>query len=139
VARDMESAYRTPLCKGEVGILERSAVPTLKEFSQRFVDEIQVRCAAKPNTVAFYAMKLTRLLEFEPLASARLDSIDESLIAAFVQRRSAQQSRARVNRKKKREPKAERLISPASVNRELAMHFEPCPGALVSRIGRATT
>lgn len=120
VARDMESAYRTALCKGEVGILERKQAPTLKEFAQRFIDEIQVRCATKPNTVGFYALKLTRLLEFEPLANARLSTIDESLIAAFVQWRSGQRSRAGANRKRRREPVAVKTISPASVNRELA-------------------
>ena len=53
VARTMEAAYKTALAKGEVGILERKPAPTLKEFSQRFISEIEVRCAAKPNTVAF--------------------------------------------------------------------------------------
>ena len=67
-----------------------------------------------------YAMKLARLLEFEPLANARLDSIDEALIAAFVQWRSAQPSRAGHNRKRPRALAAEKPISPASVNRELA-------------------
>jgi integrase len=99
---------------------DHNPAPTLKEFSQRFIDEIQVRCKEKPNTVSFYALKLTRLLEFEPLASANLDAIDESLIAAFVQWRSAQTSRAGHNRKKPRAVTSEKLISAASVNRELA-------------------
>lgn len=100
-ARQMEAACRTALAKGEVGILERKAVPALKDFAQRFVDAIQVRCAAKPLTVQFYATKLARLLEFEALAGCRLDKIDEALIESFVQQRSKQ-------------------VSPASVNRELA-------------------
>lgn len=108
---------------------DHNPAPTLREFAQRFIDEIEVRCASKPNTVGFYAMKLTRLLEFEPMASARLDAIDESLIAAFVQWRSAQPSRAGHNRKAESEgataerPRPVALvkpISPASVNRELA-------------------
>jgi integrase len=99
---------------------DHSPAPTLTEFSQRFIDEIQVRCAAKPNTVSFYALKMTRLLEFEPLATAPLDAIDESMIAAFVQWRSAQTSRAGHNRKKPRPVADEKPISPASVNRELA-------------------
>jgi hypothetical protein len=32
VARQMEAAHRTSLAKGEVGIRERKAMPTLKEF-----------------------------------------------------------------------------------------------------------
>ena len=99
---------------------DHNPAPTLKEFSRRFIDEIQVRCKEKPNTVSFYALKLTRLLEFEPLASALLDSIDESLIAASVQWRSAQISRACHNRKKACAKASEKPISAASVNRELA-------------------
>lgn len=58
VARQMEAAHRTRLAKGEVGIEERKPAPTLKDFAQRFIDSIQVRCAEKPATVAFYAEKL---------------------------------------------------------------------------------
>jgi integrase len=99
---------------------EHKPAPALKEFAQRFIDEIEIRCQGKPNTVQFYAIKLARLLEFEPLASARLDRIDEELIAAFVQHRSRQKSRAGANRKKPVPVLAEKVISPASVNRELA-------------------
>ena len=120
VARQMEAAYKTALAKGEVGLLERGPIATLKDFAQRFIDEIEVQCQEKPNTVQFYAIKLARLLEFEPLASARLDRIDEELIAAFVQNRSHQKSRAGANRKKRSELSLEKLISPATVNRELA-------------------
>jgi integrase len=100
-ARQMEAAFRTALAKGEVGIIERKPAPTLKDFAQRFVDYIQVRCAEKPATVRFYAEKLTRVLEFEPMAEARLDRIDEALIESYVQHRS-------------------KRMSPASINRELA-------------------
>jgi len=64
VARQMEAACRTALAKGEVGILERKPVPTLRQFSQRFIDAISVRCSSKPNTVRFYAKKMNRLLDF---------------------------------------------------------------------------
>ncbi|MCZ6492227.1 MAG: site-specific integrase [Acidobacteria bacterium] len=101
VARQIEAACRTSLSKGEVGIVERKKAPKLKDFAQRFMDAIQVRCAAKPLTVQFYAKKLGMLLRFGPLADASLDSIDEALVESFVQYRSKQ-------------------VSPASVNRELA-------------------
>jgi len=100
-ARTIQAAYRTALAKGEVGIIERKPTPTLKDFSRRFMEYIETRCADKPATVGFYAEKLTRLLEFQPLAEARLDQIDEGLIESYVQQRS-------------------RRMSPASVNRELA-------------------
>lgn len=98
VARQMEAAHRTALAKGEVGISERKPVAKLKEFAQRFMDAILVRCAAKPRTVEFYAQQLARLLDFELLANARVNEIDEALIESFVQHRSAQVSRATVNR-----------------------------------------
>lgn len=101
VARQMEAACKTALAKGEVGIMERKPVPALHAFAQRFIDAIQVRCAEKPHTIQFYANKLARLLDFEPLASVRLNQIDEALIESYVQHRSKQ-------------------VSPASVNRELA-------------------
>lgn len=49
----------------------------------------------------FYNSKLARLLEFSPLASARLSEIDEALIDSYVQHRR-------------------KAVSPASTNRELA-------------------
>ena len=102
VARQIEAAHRTALAKGEVGIVEKVVAPTLQEFSSRFMDAIQARCGEKPRTVEFYGQKLGRLLEFEPLSAARLDQIDEALIESYVQSRF-------------------KLVSPATVNRELAV------------------
>lgn len=101
LAARMESAYKTALLKGEVGIVERKPAPTLREFKQRFVASVETNCADKPATVIFYKSKLGRLLEFSPLADARLDRIDESLIESYVQHRR-------------------KVAMPASVNRELA-------------------
>ena len=101
VARQIEAACKTAFAKGEVGIMERKPAPMLKEFAQRFADYIQTRCAEKPATVRFYAEKLTRLLEYAPMAETRLDQIDEGLIESYVQHRS-------------------KRMSPASINRELA-------------------
>jgi integrase len=101
VARQMEAACRTALAKGDFGIFERKPVPTLRSFAPRFTDAITVRCAAKPYTVSFYASKLARLLEFEPLAMTPVDRIDEALIEMYVQHRSFK-------------------VCPASINRELA-------------------
>jgi len=84
-----------------MGLRERKPAPVLKDFAQQFIDAIQVRCAAKPRTVEFYVQQLARLLDFAPLATARLDEIDERLIESFV-----------LDRRKK--------VSPATVNRGLA-------------------
>ncbi|HEY6291806.1 MAG TPA: site-specific integrase [Terriglobia bacterium] len=107
VARQMEAAYKTALAKGEVGIAELKPTPTFSEFAKQFRQSVETQCAAKPLTVGFYLSKLARLLEFTPLAQARLNVIDEAMIASYVQHR-----RAVVNN--------DRPIAPASVNRELA-------------------
>src|SRR6516164_9699176 len=80
VARQMEAACRTALAKGDFGILEKKPVPSLRAFSQRFLDAITIRSASKPQTVRFYSSKLARLLEFEPLEATPIDRIDEVLI-----------------------------------------------------------
>jgi integrase len=101
-------------------MMRRATMPTLRSFAQKFIDAIQVRSAAKPKTVEFYAQQMTRLLEFEPLANAHLDAIDESLIESFVQSRRGEPSRAGANRKKPRPLDPEKTVSPATVNRALA-------------------
>lgn len=98
VAEQMEAARKTGLAKGEVGIEKRGPKPTLKEFASQFTEAVETRSAAKPRTVAFYREKLKRLLEFDALASARLNEIDEALIERFVQRQRKRVSPATVNR-----------------------------------------
>lgn len=101
----------TQLAKGEVGIEERKPAPRLKEFALKFRDTIAIRKAEKPLTVSFYNSKLDRLLEYEPLASARLNQIDEALIERYIQQRRGHI----IGKGKNKKP-----VSPASVNRELA-------------------
>jgi integrase len=98
VARTIESTYRTALAKGEVGLIEREPAPTLKGFEKRFIEAVEVRSASKPKTVAFYRQQFARLLDFVPLANARLDRIDAPLIESFIQRRVESVSPATVNR-----------------------------------------
>jgi integrase len=108
VAEQIEAAKKTALAKGEVGLFEKKHVPTLRAFAQQFTEAIETRCATKPATVQFYKDKLKCLLTFNRLASARLDRIDEALIESYAQRRVRT-----ISRRKK-------VLSPASVNRELA-------------------
>jgi site-specific recombinase XerD len=84
--------------QGEVGIVERKPAPILRSFGHRFIEAIKVRCAGKPRTIAFYTEKLTPLLEFEPLASSRLDKIDEALVESYIQERRKRVAPATVNR-----------------------------------------
>jgi integrase len=108
VAEQMEAAHRTSLAKGEVGIRERKVVPTLKVFAPRFEQAIETECADKPATISFYKAKLKILVDDASLATCRLDLIDEDLIDAYKQRRTKKVSRRK------------QVLSPASVNRELA-------------------
>ncbi len=84
VARQIESAYKTQLAKGEVNLEDRERVPTLTEFEQRFLDEIRVRRADHPETIQFYECKYAGLLRFPSFAHAKLNRIDEKLIAQFT-------------------------------------------------------
>ena len=76
-ARQIEAAHRTALAKGEVGIEERKAAPMFADVAKRFIAHVEARYENKPQTVQFYAAKLSRLLEYPPIATARLDRIDE--------------------------------------------------------------
>ena len=107
-ARNIEAAHRTRLAEGRMGIEQRPEAPTLRNFVPVFERAIETECADKPATIAFYKSKLTFVLKFDRIATARLDVIDEAMIDAYTEYRTRQ-----VTRRK-------RLLSPASVNRELA-------------------
>jgi hypothetical protein len=81
------------LAKGEAGIEERPPAPMFRDFAPRFTKAIETLRANKPATVAFYQSKLGRLLDYDPIASAPLDRIDEAAIQAFKPNRSRQPSR----------------------------------------------
>jgi len=52
VAEKIESAHKTRLAMGEVGIRDRVAAPTLKQFAERdFTPFIETRCQSKPKTL----------------------------------------------------------------------------------------
>lgn len=108
VAEQMEAAHRTSLAKGEVGIRERTPVPTLRDFAPRFDEAITMHCAEKPRTVDFYRAKLKTLLANDTLASTRLDNLDEAAIEAYKQARGKAESRRKLP------------LAPGSINRELA-------------------
>lgn len=55
VARNMESAHRTALAKGEVGIREKNTAPTLTEFLKKhFLPFAQTKHATKLATLRYY-------------------------------------------------------------------------------------
>lgn len=89
VARQMESAHRTSLAKGEVGIREKKIVPTLAEFC---VDRIEPWARATfekpcPKNWTWYRTGIRALTAYKPLAGARLDSITSELASEFASHR----------------------------------------------------
>ena len=85
VSRQIESAHKTSLAKGEVGIRDRKQVPTFQEFSDQFLKWVAVERAQKPRTVSFYKVRVRFLLAFDSLRSTTMDKIDEALVAKFVE------------------------------------------------------
>src|SRR4051812_28374322 len=107
-AEQIQSARKTELAKGEVGIEKKKPVPTLAEFSGRFMEAIETQCAEKPKTIGFYREKLGKLLAHAPFSNSKLDAIEEESIDVYKNTRTRTHSRYK------------RPLSVASVNRELA-------------------
>ena len=78
------NATYTATVLGKVGIGEPKAVPTLKAFREDFITAVTADKPDKPRTVKFYTYSFNSLLKYEPLAAARLDSIDEPLVQRFT-------------------------------------------------------
>ena len=73
VAEQMEAAHKASLAKGEVGIRERKALPTLSQFAdQRFLPFVEARFADKPKTLEYYKTGLKRIRDFPDLAGTGL-------------------------------------------------------------------
>lgn len=100
VAAQIEAAKRTQLAKGEVGIKERKAAPTLKRFIEdSFLKHLEATKAEEPNTIAFYTACANNLLAWPKLAEARLDQIKTEMITAYItSRQAAEMSVATINR-----------------------------------------
>jgi len=125
-AERIAAAYRETLARSDVGIPVKKTAPSFSDFSKRFMEAIEVRCAEKPATVGFYREKVTRLLEYPPLASARLDEIDEALIEGYVQQRREHWAPATVNRALATLRRALRLAYEWKViDRDPRTHFLP--------------
>lgn len=89
VARQMEAAHKTSLAKGEVGIRETKAVPTLAEFcADRFEPWVKSSFERTcPSTWKWYRAGMRALLGYKPLAKLHLDEINSEHISQFVAHR----------------------------------------------------
>jgi len=83
LARNMESAHRASLAKGEVGIRERNPAPTLNDFlTRRFEPWAKARFEQNvPKTWLWYRTAMRAILKYKPLASAPLDEITSEKIS----------------------------------------------------------
>jgi integrase len=93
VARTMESAHRTALAQGLVGIRERKPVPTLDEFIiNRFEPWAKATFEkASPKTwLDWYRVGLRAIQAYRSLADLRLNEITSETIADFAAHRQAQ-------------------------------------------------
>ncbi|MGA8221591.1 MAG: tyrosine-type recombinase/integrase [Candidatus Acidiferrales bacterium] len=86
VARQMESAHRTSLAKGEVGIRERKPVPTLAAFlKDRVLPWAEASFAASlPKNAKWYKNECRAMTAYKPLANAMLDTITGELTSDFA-------------------------------------------------------
>jgi integrase len=93
VARQMESAHRTSLAKGEVGIREKKPSTTLAEFIDSRFEPWAKSTFEKtsPKTLFdYYRVGLRNIRAYKPLASVKLDEISGESIAGFAAHRQAQ-------------------------------------------------
>src|SRR5271167_4134317 len=92
VARQIESAHRTSLAKGEVGIREKKSVPTLASFmTDRILPWAEATFAANtPKNTKWYRNECRALKEYKPLANTPLDGITGELTSDFAAQRIKQ-------------------------------------------------
>jgi hypothetical protein len=85
-ARNIESAHRTKLANGLVGIREKKVAPTLREFCDKRFEPWAKSTFEKsvPTNWLWFRGGMRPLLAFKPLASARLDTINNELAAEFA-------------------------------------------------------
>ncbi len=86
VARNMESAHRTSLAKGEVGLREKKPSPTLVTFiDSRFEPWARATFEkSSPKTwLDWYRVGLRAIKAYQPLANLKLDEITSERIAGF--------------------------------------------------------
>ena len=86
VARQMESAHRTSLAKGEVGIREKKDIPTLSSFmTDRILPWAEATFGTNaPKNAKWYRNECRALKEYKSLANAPLDGINSELAAEFA-------------------------------------------------------
>jgi integrase len=107
VARQVESAFRTALAKGDVGITERKPAPPFSVAMREFLKWSEQQHKTHPRTHRRYAISSRALLRY--FRDASVDRITSAEVEKFKTQRAIQKGE-----------RTKRTIRPATVNRELA-------------------
>jgi integrase len=88
-ARQMESTHRASLAKGEVGIRDKKAIPTLKNFCVERVEPWAKSTFehASPKTWLWYGFGIQSLKRSNTLADLKLNEIGPELVAEYASER----------------------------------------------------
>lgn len=120
-AKDIASAFRTQLAKGEVGLQEPEPAKPIPKFSDamtEFLDWAAQEYAAHPSSHRRYVTSSKALLR--RFGNTAIDKITSDDVEKFKTWR-ARQRKAPAGKKSKRVARATSQIKPATVNRELAL------------------
>src|SRR6202521_3417208 len=90
VARSMESAHKTSLAKGEVGLREKRPIASLGEFCKKRFGPWVESTSSHKTWRDFYRVGLIAIQAYTPLAGLTLDAITTERIADFAAHRQAQ-------------------------------------------------
>jgi integrase len=87
IARQMESAHRTALAKGEVGIRDKTPAPTLAEFIDRRF-EPWARATFEASSIKtwrdFYRVGIRAIKEYKEISGLKLDEVTSEKAADFA-------------------------------------------------------
>ena len=118
-AETYERAYRTQLAKGEVGIEPKTVVPVFSSAMSDFLKWVEVEHIEKPNTVRSYISTSKALVSY--FGSVKVNRITSGEVEKFKQWRSVQPKKPRTDKKRRRTTTTKGNVSPATVNRSLAV------------------
>src|SRR2546423_7624486 len=107
VAKQIESAYRTKLAKGELDLVERKKPPKFPQLMKDFLAWSKVQHKSHPRTTIRYETSSKPLLRY--FKDKRIDRISADDIEQYKMWRSVQ-----IN------ARTEETIKPATINREMA-------------------
>jgi integrase len=106
-ARDIESAYRVKLAKGEVGLEEPKRAPTFADALKEFLAWSEHEHSARPSTHKRYEVSMKALKRF--FGVTPLDQVTPETVEKF-----------KTWRARKKSDYTGRRLRPATINRELA-------------------